>query len=107
VSLAIRPAAADLDKAFLWYEAQRAGLGSEFLIAVEQVFHIVAGHPVGTLSSSAAPGVLKFGASPAGSSIALLATIWSWWPAFMGDGTYNAGSIVDRTKWETSFSVTL
>lgn len=46
MSLVIRPAAAaDLDEAFLWYEAQRPGLGNEFLIAVEQVFHAVLENP--------------------------------------------------------------
>ncbi|MEW6745699.1 MAG: hypothetical protein AB1486_23360 [Planctomycetota bacterium] len=40
MSLVVRPAAAaDLDEAFLWYEARRPGLGGEFLSAVEQVFH--------------------------------------------------------------------
>jgi plasmid stabilization system protein ParE len=34
--LFVRPAAqADLDEAFAWYEARRAGLGHEFLRAVE------------------------------------------------------------------------
>ncbi|MEW6746820.1 MAG: type II toxin-antitoxin system RelE/ParE family toxin [Planctomycetota bacterium] len=46
MSLVIRPAAAaDLDEAFLWYEAQRTGLGSEFLNAVEQVFHAALENP--------------------------------------------------------------
>ena len=42
MSLLVRPAAsADLDEAFLWYEAQRPGLGREFLDAVEPVFQAV------------------------------------------------------------------
>ena len=35
-SLRLRPEAeADLDGAFTWYEEQRAGLGRDFLLAVE------------------------------------------------------------------------
>jgi plasmid stabilization system protein ParE len=46
VSLVVRPAAAaDLEEAFLWYEAQRPGLGSEFLDAVEQAFRGVLENP--------------------------------------------------------------
>ena len=42
MNLVVRPAtAADLEDAFLWYERQRAGLGDEFLVAVEQVFGAV------------------------------------------------------------------
>lgn len=46
MSLVIRPAAAaDLDEAFLWYDAQRPGLGGDFLNAVEQVFHALVENP--------------------------------------------------------------
>jgi len=46
VTVVIRPAAAaDLDEAFLWYEAQRSGLGDEFLNAVEQAFRAVLDNP--------------------------------------------------------------
>ena len=39
MSLVVRPAAAaDLDEACRWYEAQRSGLGREFLDAIQQVF---------------------------------------------------------------------
>ncbi len=42
MNLVVRPAAAaDLEEIFLWYEAQRAGLGDEFLGAVTQVFQAV------------------------------------------------------------------
>ncbi len=42
MSLLLRPAAAaDLDEAFLWYEAQRPGLGHQFLDAMERVFQAV------------------------------------------------------------------
>ena len=42
MNLVVRPAAAaDLEDVFLWYEAQRAGSGDEFLDAVTQVFQAV------------------------------------------------------------------
>lgn len=44
--LLVRPAAAaDIDEAFLWYERQRAGLGSEFLAAVQSALDDVVAHP--------------------------------------------------------------
>jgi plasmid stabilization system protein ParE len=46
VTLIVRPAAAaDIDEAWLWYEAHRHGLGQEFLDAVEQAFRTVAEMP--------------------------------------------------------------
>ena len=46
MNLVVRPAAAaDLEEAFLWYEAQRAGLGNEFLDAVTHVFQAVIESP--------------------------------------------------------------
>ena len=42
----IRPAAAaDIDEAFLWYERQQAGLGNEFLAAVQSALENVVAHP--------------------------------------------------------------
>ena len=42
----VRPAAAaDIDEAFLWYERQRAGLGNEFLAAVQSAIDNVVAHP--------------------------------------------------------------
>ncbi len=42
----IRPAAAaDIDEAFLWYERQQAGLGDEFLTAVQSALENIAAHP--------------------------------------------------------------
>ncbi len=42
----IRPAAAaDIDEAFLWYERQQAGLGDEFLTAVQSALENVVAHP--------------------------------------------------------------
>ncbi len=42
----IRPAAAaDIDEAFLWYERQQAGLGDEFLTAVQSALDDVVAHP--------------------------------------------------------------
>lgn len=42
----VRPAAAaDIDEAFLWYEAQRPGLGHEFLAAAQAAIDAVSGHP--------------------------------------------------------------
>ena len=42
----VRPAAAaDVDEAFLWYERQRAGLGNEFLAAVQSALDDVVTHP--------------------------------------------------------------
>jgi hypothetical protein len=38
-------AAADIDKAFLWYEAQRPGLGHEFLAAAQALIDAVTEHP--------------------------------------------------------------
>jgi len=46
VTLFVRPAAAaDIEDAFLWYEAQRAGLGDEFLVAVDQALTTVGESP--------------------------------------------------------------
>ena len=46
MSLVVRPAAAaDLDEAFLWYEAQREGLGEEFLKAVTRLMDALAESP--------------------------------------------------------------
>ena len=41
-----RPAAAaDIETAYRWYEKERAGLGSEFLDAVEKLVRVVAENP--------------------------------------------------------------
>ena len=46
MNLFVRPAAAaDIDEAFLWYEAQREGLGNQFLDAVTQIFNVVSESP--------------------------------------------------------------
>jgi plasmid stabilization system protein ParE len=43
----VRPAAAaDIDDAFLWYEAQRPGLGREFLAAADTLANAIAQHPL-------------------------------------------------------------
>ena len=43
----VRPAAAaDIDDAFLWYEAQRPGLGHEFLAAADALINAIAEHPL-------------------------------------------------------------
>lgn len=43
----VRPAAAaDIDDAFLWYEAQRQGLGHEFLAAADTLVNAIAEHPL-------------------------------------------------------------
>ena len=42
----VRPAAAaDIDEAFLWYERRRAGLGNEFLAAVQSTVDNIVAHP--------------------------------------------------------------
>ena len=42
----LRPAAAaDIEEAFLWYERQRAGLGDEFLKAVQSALDNIVTHP--------------------------------------------------------------
>lgn len=42
----VRPAAAaDIEEAFLWYEGQRAGLGNEFLAAVQSALDDLIAHP--------------------------------------------------------------
>ncbi len=42
----VRPAAAaDIDETFLWYEAQRPGLGLEFLAAADTLIDAIAEHP--------------------------------------------------------------
>ncbi len=38
-------AEADLDEAFVWYDAQREGLGVEFLTAVEVAFALISRSP--------------------------------------------------------------
>ncbi len=46
MQLLLRPAAAaDIEEAFLWYNRQRAGLGEEFLAAVDTALHDIAAHP--------------------------------------------------------------
>lgn len=44
--LLVRPAAAaDIEEAYLWYEKQRAGLGEEFLAAVDSLLGEIVAHP--------------------------------------------------------------
>jgi plasmid stabilization system protein ParE len=38
-------AAADVEEAYLWYQRQRAGLGEEFLAAVDAALRDIATHP--------------------------------------------------------------
>ena len=46
IPLLVRPAAAaDIDEAFVWYEAQRLGLGEEFLETVHAALEDIALHP--------------------------------------------------------------
>lgn len=40
------PAAADLDAAYRWYEAQRPGLGDEFLDVVQSAFELLEARPL-------------------------------------------------------------
>jgi len=48
MTILIRPAAAaEIDDAFLWYERQQAGLGEEFLAAVQAAMEKVGAHPNG------------------------------------------------------------
>lgn len=43
----VRPAAAaDIDEAFLWYEAQRPGLGLEFLTAAQNLMDAISANPL-------------------------------------------------------------
>ena len=43
----VRPAAAaDIDDAYLWYEAQRKGLGDRFLTAVDETVNAIADRPL-------------------------------------------------------------
>jgi len=47
MQIVVRPAAAaDIDEAFLWYEGQRPGLGSEFLASAQTVVDAIAQHPL-------------------------------------------------------------
>lgn len=46
MNLVVRPAAAaDVDEAFLWYDARRPGLGEEFLAAVGEALQRVRESP--------------------------------------------------------------
>jgi len=46
MNLVVRPiAAADIEDIYLWYDAQRDGLGNEFLDAVKLVFEALLGNP--------------------------------------------------------------
>ena len=38
-------AAADVEEAYLWYQRQRAGVGEEFLEAVDAILREIATHP--------------------------------------------------------------
>ena len=40
-------AAADVEEAYRWYEAQRAGLGDEFLASVQTALDLILDHPEG------------------------------------------------------------
>lgn len=65
----LRPAAAaDVEGAYRWYEEQRAGLGGEFLVAVQAGLELIAAHP---LAAPVVPGELQ---GPAGSVRVL--TVW-------------------------------
>jgi plasmid stabilization system protein ParE len=44
--LSVQRQLADIDDAFLWYEAQRQGLGHEFLAAADTLVNAVAEHPL-------------------------------------------------------------
>ena len=45
-TLIVRPQAAfELDAAFAYYEQQRAGLGTDFLLAVDEAFAALLAHP--------------------------------------------------------------
>jgi len=70
VNLVFRPAAAaDVEEAFLWYEAQRPGLGAEFLRAIEEVSRTILQAPP-IPSSIATLGARTSRASPTGSTTA-------------------------------------
>ncbi len=46
MQLLVRPAAAaDIEEAYRWYEQQRAGLGEEFLAAVDSILGAIVAHP--------------------------------------------------------------
>lgn len=46
MQIIIRPAAAaDTEQAYLWYERQRAGLGDEFLAAIQTALDDISVHP--------------------------------------------------------------
>ncbi|MGD1104355.1 MAG: type II toxin-antitoxin system RelE/ParE family toxin [Terriglobia bacterium] len=46
MQLLVRPAAAaDIEEAYRWYEQQRAGLGEEFLAAVDSILGDIVAHP--------------------------------------------------------------
>jgi hypothetical protein len=50
-------AAADVEEAWLWYEAQREGLGDEFLQVVQEAIEsISASTPSGARESGCTPG---------------------------------------------------
>lgn len=43
----VRPeAAADIEDAYQWYEAQQAGLGEKFLVAADEVINAVVANPL-------------------------------------------------------------
>jgi plasmid stabilization system protein ParE len=43
----VRPeAAADIEDAYQWYEAQQAGLGEEFILAADEVIKAVVANPL-------------------------------------------------------------
>jgi plasmid stabilization system protein ParE len=46
MAILVRPAAAaDMDDAFVWYEGRRAGLGVEFLDAVDRALEAISAQP--------------------------------------------------------------
>jgi plasmid stabilization system protein ParE len=46
MQLLVRPAAAaDIEEAYRWYEQQKAGLGEEFLLAVDSILRDIVAHP--------------------------------------------------------------
>jgi plasmid stabilization system protein ParE len=63
-------AAADVEEAYDWYEAQREGLGDEFLAAVQAALESILNHPEAAPWFTGRPVGCCFDASPTAFTIA-------------------------------------
>jgi plasmid stabilization system protein ParE len=88
----VRPAAAaDIDEAYLWYQAQREGLGEEFLAAAQAAIAAITAHPERYPVIRRDTRRYFCGDSLTASTAESTTTLWSWWHACMDDAIRRDG----------------